>query len=98
MKMIFKPVEVGWRLGRAYEPRGGGSRVPWDRTAGVIGPQGNGKTLAAERWLRSLTASTPTIRHDPRQGFGDRAPSTQCLRRRGCCELRACLGIRALLT
>jgi hypothetical protein len=38
--MIFKPAEVGWRLGRAYEPRGGGLWVPWDRTTGVIGPQG----------------------------------------------------------
>src|SRR5215216_4143969 len=43
--MIFKPAEVGWRLGRAYEPRGGGLWVPWDRTTGVIGPQGSGKTL-----------------------------------------------------
>jgi hypothetical protein len=33
--MIFKPAEVGWRLGRAEEPR----------TTGVIGPQGSGKTL-----------------------------------------------------
>ncbi|GIG23320.1 conjugal transfer protein TraG [Cellulomonas chitinilytica] len=40
------PAQVGWRLGTASEPR---SRrelwVPWDRTAGVIGPQGSGKTL-----------------------------------------------------
>jgi hypothetical protein len=43
--MIFKPAEVGWRLGRAYEPRGGELWMPWDRTAGVIGPQGSGKTL-----------------------------------------------------
>jgi pantothenate kinase-related protein Tda10 len=43
--MIFKPAEVGWRLGRAYEPRGGELWVPWDRTTGVIGPQGSGKTL-----------------------------------------------------
>ena len=39
------PREVGWRLGRAREPRGGQLWVPWDRTAGVIGPQGSGKTL-----------------------------------------------------
>jgi type IV secretion system protein VirD4 len=45
MKMIFKPTAVGWRLGRAHEPRGGELWVPWDRTAGVIGPQGSGKTL-----------------------------------------------------
>ena len=37
--------EVGWRLGEAREPRGGQLWVPWDRTAGVIGPQGSGKTL-----------------------------------------------------
>jgi hypothetical protein len=43
--MIMRPAEVGWRLGRAQEPRGGDLWVPWDRTAGVIGPQGSGKTL-----------------------------------------------------
>jgi type IV secretion system protein VirD4 len=43
--MIFNPAEVGWYLGRADEPRGGQLWVPWDRTAGVIGPQGSGKTL-----------------------------------------------------
>jgi type IV secretion system protein VirD4 len=43
--MIFNPAEVGWHLGRAHEPRGGELWVPWDRTAGVIGPQGSGKTL-----------------------------------------------------
>ncbi len=37
--------EIGWRLGEAREPRGGALWVPWDRTAGVIGPQGSGKTL-----------------------------------------------------
>ena len=41
----FDPANVGWRLGRAHEPRGGDLWVPWDRTAGVIGPQGSGKTL-----------------------------------------------------
>ena len=45
MKMIFRPADVGWRIGRAHEPRGGDLWVPWDRTAGVIGPQGSGKTL-----------------------------------------------------
>ena len=43
--MIFNPSDVGWHLGRAHEPRGGQLWVPWDRTAGVIGPQGSGKTL-----------------------------------------------------
>ena len=41
----FDPAQVGWRLGRAREPRGGALWVPWDRTGGVIGPQGSGKTL-----------------------------------------------------
>jgi TraM recognition site of TraD and TraG len=45
LEMIFNPAEVGWHLGRAHEPRGGQLWVPWDRTAGVIGPQGSGKTL-----------------------------------------------------
>lgn len=41
----FDPWQVGWRLGRAVEPRAGELWVPWDRTTGVIGPQGSGKTL-----------------------------------------------------
>lgn len=41
----FVPSRVGWRLGTAHEPRGGELWVPFDRTAGVIGPQGSGKTL-----------------------------------------------------
>lgn len=41
----FDPHQVGWKLGRAREPRGGDLWVPWDRTTGVIGPQGSGKTL-----------------------------------------------------
>ncbi|MDP3973031.1 MAG: hypothetical protein Q8P61_09005, partial [Candidatus Nanopelagicales bacterium] len=45
MKLRFDPRDVGWRIGTAHEPRGGEMWVPWDRTAGVIGPQGSGKTL-----------------------------------------------------
>lgn len=41
----LRPTEVGWRLGAAKEPHGGELWVPWDRTAGVVGPQGSGKTL-----------------------------------------------------
>ena len=41
----FDPTQVGWRVGTSYEPRGGALWVPWDRTAGAIGPQGCGKTL-----------------------------------------------------
>ena len=39
------PHEVGWRLGRAAVPAGGQLWVPFDRTTGVYGPQGSGKTL-----------------------------------------------------
>ncbi len=45
MKRRFDPSQVGWRIGKAHEPRGGDLWCPWDRTAGVIGPQGSGKTL-----------------------------------------------------
>ncbi|MBT9273664.1 TraM recognition domain-containing protein [Phycicoccus sp. MAQZ13P-2] len=41
----LRPTDVGWQLGKAREPRAGQLWVPWDRTAGVIGPQGSGKTL-----------------------------------------------------
>lgn len=41
----FDPTDVGWRLGVSHQPRGVPLYVPWDRTAGVIGPQGSGKTL-----------------------------------------------------
>jgi len=41
----FDPWQVGWRIGRAREPRAGELWCPWDRTTGVIGPQGSGKTL-----------------------------------------------------
>lgn len=41
----FDPASVGWRIGKAHEPRGGDLWCPWDRTTGVIGPQGSGKTL-----------------------------------------------------
>lgn len=44
-KIRLNPTDVGWRLGDAHEPRGGELWVPFDRTAGVIGPQGSGKTL-----------------------------------------------------
>lgn len=41
----FDPVGVGWRIGRGMHPRSGELWCPWDRTAGVVGPQGSGKTL-----------------------------------------------------
>ena len=41
----FDPTEVGWRLGSSQVPHGGQLWVPFDRTTGVYGPQGSGKTL-----------------------------------------------------
>lgn len=41
----FRAQEVGWRLGVSREPRGVDLWVAWDRTTGVVGPQGSGKTL-----------------------------------------------------
>ena len=46
MRPRFDARQVGWRLGRSAQPRAGGPLwVPYDRTAGVIGPQGSGKSL-----------------------------------------------------
>ncbi|MEA5054270.1 MAG: type IV secretory system conjugative DNA transfer family protein, partial [Propionicimonas sp.] len=39
------PRQLGWPIGRAAEPHAGKLWCPWDRTCGVIGPQGSGKTL-----------------------------------------------------
>lgn len=39
------PRQLGWPIGRAAEPHAGQLWCPWDRTCGVIGPQGSGKTL-----------------------------------------------------
>jgi type IV secretion system protein VirD4 len=41
----FDPTDVGWHLGRSHAPHGVDLWVPYDRTAGVYGPQGSGKTL-----------------------------------------------------
>lgn len=41
----YAPGDVGWRLGRSSSPRGVELWVPFDRTTGVYGPQGSGKTL-----------------------------------------------------
>ena len=45
MTRRFEPTEVGWRIGTSKVPLGVSLWQPWDRTAGVIGPQGSGKTL-----------------------------------------------------
>ena len=42
---VVAPSEIGWRLGRSAVPAGVEVWVPYDRTAGVYGPQGSGKTL-----------------------------------------------------
>ena len=43
---MVDPRQVGWQVGKAIQPRTKGELwVPWDRTAGVFGPQGSGKTL-----------------------------------------------------
>ncbi|HEY3407745.1 MAG TPA: TraM recognition domain-containing protein [Propionicimonas sp.] len=39
------PPQLGWPIGTAAEPHAGRLWCPWDRTCGVIGPQGSGKTL-----------------------------------------------------
>jgi type IV secretion system protein VirD4 len=39
------PADIGWHLGRSRAPHGVDLWVPYDRTAGVYGPQGSGKTL-----------------------------------------------------
>jgi len=41
----FSPAQVGWRLGSGAVPQAGDLWVPFDRTCGVYGPQGSGKTL-----------------------------------------------------
>jgi type IV secretion system protein VirD4 len=40
-----EPHAVGWRLGVSAVPAGGELWVPFDRTTGIYGPQGSGKTL-----------------------------------------------------
>jgi type IV secretory pathway TraG/TraD family ATPase VirD4 len=43
--MSFDPTDVGWRLGRSQTPHGVELWCRYDRTAGVYGEQGSGKTL-----------------------------------------------------
>lgn len=43
--MRFDPTQVGWRLGRSHSPRGVELWIRYDRTTGVYGAQGSGKTL-----------------------------------------------------
>ncbi len=43
--MSFDPTDIGWRLGRSHMPRGVELWCRYDRTCGVFGEQGSGKTL-----------------------------------------------------
>src|SRR3954468_5398010 len=43
--MSVNPTETGWRVGRSEVPRGIDLWVRYDRTTGVYGAQGSGKTL-----------------------------------------------------
>ncbi len=42
---VMDPTQLGWRLGRSLTPRGVELWVRYDRTTGVYGAQGSGKTL-----------------------------------------------------
>lgn len=44
-KHAFDPTDVGWRLGRSRAPHGVELWCRYDRTTGVYGEQGSGKTL-----------------------------------------------------
>src|SRR3712207_5492265 len=44
-RTAFDPTDVGWRLGRSSLPRGVELWCRYDRTTGVYGEQGSGKTL-----------------------------------------------------
>jgi hypothetical protein len=44
-KARFEPTDIGWRLGRSQAPHGVELWCRYDRTAGVFGEQGSGKTL-----------------------------------------------------
>lgn len=43
--MRFEPTDIGWRLGRSQTPYGVELWCRYDRTTGVYGEQGSGKTL-----------------------------------------------------
>ncbi|MCA0294145.1 MAG: TraM recognition domain-containing protein [Actinobacteria bacterium] len=76
------PRQIGWQIGHAQEPRGAGELwCPWDRTAGVVGPQGSGKTLdllipallaAPGAALVTLTKADDLLLSLPARSGGDR--------------------------
>ncbi|WP_138757683.1 type IV secretory system conjugative DNA transfer family protein [Modestobacter altitudinis] len=59
----FEPTDVGWRLGRSSRPRGVELWCRYDRTTGVYGEQGSGKTLdlLAPALLAHLGAGLATL-------------------------------------
>jgi hypothetical protein len=61
--MRFDPTDVGWRLGRSQIPRGVELWCRYDRTTGVYGEQGSGKTLdvLAPALLAHLGAAMTTL-------------------------------------
>ncbi len=76
------PRQIGWQIGHAQEPRGAGELwCRWDRTAGVVGPQGSGKTLdllipallvAPGAALVTLTKAEDLLLSLPARSDGDR--------------------------
>ena len=44
-RRAFDPTDIGWRIGRSTMPRGVDLWCRYDRTTGVFGEQGSGKTL-----------------------------------------------------
>lgn len=88
----FDPWQVGWRLGVSHEPRSGQHLwVPWDRTCGVIGPQGSGKTLdvLSPALLGAPGAALVTLTkvEDLLLTFAERAGRGSAERRRPCLVL-----------
>ena len=69
--MSVEATDLGWRLGRSKVPVGVELWVPFDRTTGVYGPQGSGKTL---------DLLTPALLDGPGRGAGHadqaRGPAT----------------------
>jgi type IV secretion system protein VirD4 len=75
------PHAIGWPLGKSRQPRGVDLWVPYDRTTGVIGPQGSGKTLdllvhaelsAPGAMLQTSTKPDDVLLTVPRRSTDDR--------------------------
>lgn len=55
----------GWRIGVGHQPRSGALWCPRDRTVGVIGPQGSGKTPDPSGRRRSSTPPARRVKSPP---------------------------------